>query len=144
MVLRAPARFALGIELGKSRDAGAGCGQRQCLVRIGRRLGHDAIRAVRQLVDAPESSGAPEGLRCHACDLYTENLASDGEVTLRLEMEKDIVVSLDSSTTATKAIAWTREGVPVAPRRCDQAPRADRIVVLSGRGARTWPQVFTT
>ncbi len=32
-------------------------------------------------------------------------------------MEKDLVVGLDSSTTATKAIAWTREGVPVAQGR---------------------------
>ncbi len=32
-------------------------------------------------------------------------------------MEKDLVIGLDSSTSATKAIAWTRDGVPVAEGR---------------------------
>jgi xylulokinase len=32
-------------------------------------------------------------------------------------MDRDLVVGLDSSTTATKAIAWTREGLPVAEAR---------------------------
>lgn len=32
-------------------------------------------------------------------------------------MDKDLVIGLDSSTSATKAIAWTREGLPVAEER---------------------------
>lgn len=33
-------------------------------------------------------------------------------------MDRDLVIGLDSSTTATKAIAWTREGVPLGEGRC--------------------------
>jgi xylulokinase len=32
-------------------------------------------------------------------------------------MDKDLVIGLDSSTSATKAIAWTREGLPIAEGR---------------------------
>ncbi len=43
-------------------------------------------------------------------------------------MEKDLVIGLDSSTSATKAIAWTREGLPVAEERRPirlESPAAD-------------------
>lgn len=33
-------------------------------------------------------------------------------------MTRDLVIGLDSSTSAAKAIAWTRDGVPVAEGRC--------------------------
>jgi xylulokinase len=43
-------------------------------------------------------------------------------------MIKDVVVGLDSSTTATKAIAWNRRGEPIAAARSPlplSSPRAD-------------------
>ncbi|MGA2182996.1 MAG: FGGY-family carbohydrate kinase [Bryobacteraceae bacterium] len=43
-------------------------------------------------------------------------------------MDKDLVIGLDSSTSATKAIAWTREGVPIAEGRSSiplASPSAD-------------------
>ena len=43
-------------------------------------------------------------------------------------MDKDLVIGLDSSTSATKAIAWTREGRPIAEGRSPiplSSPAAD-------------------
>ena len=55
---KVPARLvALGIELGQRGRAVAHCGQSQGFLGIGHNLGHDAVRAISQLVDAPELFG---------------------------------------------------------------------------------------
>ena len=54
-----PARLvALGVELGQRRRAGAHRGQGHGFLGIGHRLGHDAVGAIGQLVDAPELFGS--------------------------------------------------------------------------------------